>query len=116
MIRVDERPTLLTCALAAAADPLIGRIRSNGAQKQAEWAFLAQVHAEAGGRAWTDTLLACLADPARRRRAGRSGRSAGPLAARDPGGDAGRGRRKTRWWELCWRACKTDKNGSSLRR
>ncbi|MEZ4639670.1 MAG: hypothetical protein R2856_32705 [Caldilineaceae bacterium] len=64
MIRVDERPTLLTCALAAAADPLIGRIRSNGAQKQAEWAFLAQVHAEAGGRAWTDTLLACLADPA----------------------------------------------------
>ncbi|MBI1296775.1 AAA family ATPase [bacterium] len=64
MIRIDERPTLLMCALAAAADPLIGRIRSNGAQKQAEWAFLAQVHAGMGGGAWTDTLLACLADPA----------------------------------------------------
>ena len=45
------QPTLLLCALAAAAEPIIGRIRANGAQGQAEWAFLAQVYANGvGGR------------------------------------------------------------------
>ena len=66
MLHIASRtqPTVLMCALAAVADPLMARLRSNGTSKLADVAYLGQVYDEVGGAGWSDTLLACLADPA----------------------------------------------------
>lgn len=65
MIRRDAsgRPTLLMCALAAVADPLIGRLNANGIAQRPERIYLAQVYEAVGGSAWPTTLLECLGTP-----------------------------------------------------
>lgn len=62
-VETQPQPSLLMCALAAAADPLMGRIRALGTTQQAELVYLHQVYQAAGSTAWADTLLASLKKP-----------------------------------------------------